>query len=71
MAAQVSAAAPGGGILEVECTGNPLMSKLASMDWTRNLNESGDFLLPTEAGSGFSPNNQTEDLDWQLVETFE
>ena len=68
MAAQVSAASPGGGILEVEYTGNPLMSELTSRDWTRNLDESGDFLLPTEAGSGFSPNKETEDLDWMHVE---
>ena len=44
------------------------MSELTSRDWTRNLDESGDFLLPTEAGSGFSPNKETEDLDWMHVE---
>ena len=64
MAAQVSASAPGGGILEVEYTGNPLMSKLASKDWTANINTSGDFVLPTSAGSGFVPEKKSEELGW-------
>ena len=47
------------------------MSELTARDWTRNLNESGEFLLPTEAGSGFSPNKETEGLDWLHVEAAE
>ena len=71
MAAQVLAAAPAGGILEVEYTGNPLMSELASKDWTRNLDESGDFVLPTAPGSGFTPSEQAEGMDWVRVEAFD
>ena len=65
--AHVLAAAPSRDTLEVEWTGNPLMSELATVDWTRNLDSDGNFVVPSAPGTGFTPNFDAVDMEWRRL----